>query len=87
VCGVQFLFKLVPLFRAYFGGKFDESSIRNNFVLIYELLDGTHTYTRTHTHAHTHTHTHSHSLVLPQKSWIMDTRKSQLLTYSPLTLK
>jgi len=37
----QFLFKLVEVFKAYFGGTFDEESIRNNFVLIYELLDET----------------------------------------------
>jgi len=31
----------VGVFKAYFGGKFNEESIRNNFVLIYELLDET----------------------------------------------
>lgn len=36
---LQFLYKLVDLCKAYFGGKFDENSIRKNFVLIYELLD------------------------------------------------
>lgn len=30
----------VTLFKSYFGGAFDEDAIRNNFVLIYELLDG-----------------------------------------------
>ena len=30
----------VALFKSYFGGAFDEDSIQNNFVLIYELLDG-----------------------------------------------
>mgnify|MGYP001798611020 CR=1 FL=1 len=30
----------VNLFKSYFGGQFDEDAIRNNFVLIYELLDG-----------------------------------------------
>jgi len=35
----QFLYKMVEVFRAYFGGNFDEENIRNNFVLIYELLD------------------------------------------------
>ena len=30
----------VVLFKSYFGGNFDEDAIRNNFVLIYELLDG-----------------------------------------------
>jgi len=37
----QFLFKLIEVFKAYFGGTFDEESVRNNFVLIYELLDET----------------------------------------------
>uniref|UniRef100_A0A2N9ISC3 MHD domain-containing protein n=1 Tax=Fagus sylvatica TaxID=28930 RepID=A0A2N9ISC3_FAGSY len=31
--------KAVALFKSYFGGAFDEDAIRNNFVLIYELLD------------------------------------------------
>merc|ERR1719266_214080 len=35
----QFLYALIDLFKAYFGGTFDEDAIRNNFVLIYELLD------------------------------------------------
>ena len=30
----------VALLKSYFGGAFDEDSIENNFVLIYELLDG-----------------------------------------------
>lgn len=37
----QFLHTLVGIFKAYFGGVFDEDSIKNNFVLIYELLDET----------------------------------------------
>jgi len=37
----QFLYSLIELFKAYFGGTFDEDTIRNNFVLIYELLDET----------------------------------------------
>jgi AP-2 complex subunit mu-1 len=36
----QYLYKMLEVFKAYFGGKFDEESVRNNFVLIYELLDG-----------------------------------------------
>jgi AP-2 complex subunit mu-1 len=36
---IQFLYKLVDLFKAYFGGEFNEASIRKNYVLIYELLD------------------------------------------------
>ncbi len=31
--------QIVTLFRAYFGGDFSENSIKNNFVLIYELMD------------------------------------------------
>lgn len=36
---VQFLYKLVELFKAYFSGEFTEVAIRKNYVLIYELLD------------------------------------------------
>lgn len=36
---LKFLFKAVDLFKAYFGGTFDETAIRKNFVLIYELMD------------------------------------------------
>eukprot|EP00485_Elphidium_margaritaceum_P007404 CAMPEP_0202688382 /NCGR_PEP_ID=MMETSP1385-20130828/3902_1 /ASSEMBLY_ACC=CAM_ASM_000861 /TAXON_ID=933848 /ORGANISM="Elphidium margaritaceum" /LENGTH=465 /DNA_ID=CAMNT_0049343347 /DNA_START=117 /DNA_END=1514 /DNA_ORIENTATION=+ len=35
----QFLYDLVDIFRSYFDGKFDEESFRQNFTLIYELLD------------------------------------------------
>eukprot|EP01083_Nonionella_stella_P076583 208773_1 len=35
----QFLHDLIELFRNYFDGQFDEISFRNNFTLIYELLD------------------------------------------------
>jgi AP-2 complex subunit mu-1 len=31
--------QVVALFKSYFGGEFTEQSIKNNFVLIYELLD------------------------------------------------
>lgn len=33
--------QLVQLFKSYFGGTFSETAIKNNFVLIYELLDET----------------------------------------------
>jgi len=33
------LYRMIELFKAYFGGVFDEVQVRNNFVLIYELLD------------------------------------------------
>ncbi len=32
---------MVTLLKSYFGGEFSEQSIKNNFVLIYELLDET----------------------------------------------
>ncbi|KAJ1693514.1 hypothetical protein LUZ63_010212 [Rhynchospora breviuscula] len=35
----KFVVEAVALFKSYFGGNFDEDAIRNNFVLIYELLD------------------------------------------------
>jgi AP-2 complex subunit mu-1 len=36
---LKLLYKMVELFKAYFGGPPDEAMIRRNFVLIYELLD------------------------------------------------
>jgi AP-2 complex subunit mu-1 len=35
----EFLYKMVDLMQAYFG-KVTEENVKNNFVLIYELLDG-----------------------------------------------
>ena len=35
----EFLYRLVILGKGYFG-KLDEESVKNNFVLVYELLDG-----------------------------------------------
>ncbi len=35
----HFLFSLVSIFKSYFGDEFNEDSIRDNFTLIYELLD------------------------------------------------
>lgn len=35
----EFLYRLIALGKSYFG-KFDEEAVKNNFVLIYELLDG-----------------------------------------------
>ncbi|KAI0157797.1 putative clathrin-associated adaptor complex medium chain [Xylariaceae sp. FL1272] len=34
----EFLYRLIQLGRGYFG-KFDEEAVKNNFVLVYELLD------------------------------------------------
>lgn len=33
------LFRMVEIFKAYFGGKFTEETIRNHLILTYELLD------------------------------------------------
>lgn len=35
----EFCYKVINIGRSYFG-KLDEESVKNNFVLIYELLDG-----------------------------------------------
>lgn len=37
---IQFLYQLINIFKAYFGGDLDENRIRKHFVLIYEILDG-----------------------------------------------
>lgn len=37
----EFCYRVVNIGRGYFG-KFDEEAVKNNFVLIYELLDGKH---------------------------------------------
>jgi hypothetical protein len=36
----EFLYRFVSISRSYFG-KLDEEAVKSNFVLIYELLDGT----------------------------------------------
>lgn len=35
----EFCYRVINIGRSYFG-KFDEEAVKNNFVLIYELLDG-----------------------------------------------
>ena len=35
----EFLYRFITLGKGYFG-KFDEEAVKNNFVLVYELLDG-----------------------------------------------
>lgn len=35
----EFLYRVISIGRSYFG-KLDEEAVKNNFVLIYELLDG-----------------------------------------------
>ena len=36
----EFLFRMLDVFKAYFDGKFGEEVMKDNFSLIYELLDG-----------------------------------------------
>lgn len=35
-----FLYAMVDIFKGYFDEDFDEDAIRDNFTLVYELLDG-----------------------------------------------
>jgi len=35
----EFCYRVITICKSYFG-KVDEESVKNNFVLIYELLDG-----------------------------------------------
>lgn len=35
----EFCYRFITIGRSYFGGKLDEEAVKNNFVLIYELLD------------------------------------------------
>jgi len=37
----QFLTAMLIIFKAYFGEEFEEDAVRNNFTLVYELLDET----------------------------------------------
>jgi AP-2 complex subunit mu-1 len=37
----QYLYELLEVLKAYFGNEFDEDKLRDNFVLVYELLDET----------------------------------------------
>lgn len=37
----EFLYKMVAVLESYFG-RITEENVKNNFVLIYELLDGRH---------------------------------------------
>ena len=58
----QFIYKLVDVFKAYFGGNFDEEKVGNARAR---------THTRTHTpHTHTHTHTHTHSNERHVTAWL-----------------
>lgn len=63
----EFLYRLITLGKGYFG-KFDEEAVKNNFVLVYELLDG-------ECGAAVVT---NEADVGPQKSWTLDTLRTQM---------
>ena len=39
ILGFKFIHEMIKLFKSYFGGNLSVDAIKNNFVLIYELLD------------------------------------------------
>lgn len=72
----EFLNKLVSVMQSYFG-KITEENIKNNFVLIYELLDGNH---RNSILVLSLNSNKSVSVTL-QKYWILVIRKIRILVY------
>lgn len=75
----EFLYRLIALGRGYFV-KFDEEAVKNNFVLVYELLDGERTSDR---NPWLCTPSPLHNQLADfrglQKSWISATRKTPKL--------
>lgn len=65
----EFLYKFVSTGKAYFG-KFDEEAVKNNFVLIYELLDGRHNLD----------FVNFYILMFSQRFWISGTRRTWMST-------
>jgi len=65
----EFLYRFSSLGKSYFG-KLDEEAVKNNFVLIYELLDG-------NDHVN---HTRAYRLTMIQRYWTLDIRKIQIQT-------
>ena len=72
----EFLNSLVSLGRGYFG-RFDEEAVKNNFVLVYELLDGKYSSRRVQRAADVGI---GHGLKLLQRYWILDTPKTRRRT-------
>lgn len=66
----EFLYKLIALGKSYFG-KFDEEAVKNNFVLIYELLDGGRSPWNCQV---------KYVLTFGQRYWTLDTHKIQRRT-------
>ena len=48
----EFIYRVISIGRSYFG-KLDEEAVKNNFVLIYELLDGACVHAEPHPHSRT----------------------------------
>lgn len=46
----EFCYRFISIAKSYFG-KVDEEAVKNNFVLIYELVDGTELTDAAHAHA------------------------------------
>jgi hypothetical protein len=70
----EFCYKVIALGRSYFG-RLDEESVKNNFALIYELLDG----------AVVSLTRHAYLMGLPKKSSTLATLKMQRPTRSKCT--
>lgn len=66
----EFLLKIIEVMQSYFG-KISEENIKNNFVLIYELLDGRYFCRRSH----------SRFKVFLQKFWILVIHKILTLEF------
>lgn len=66
----EFLYRFVTISRAYFT-KLDEEAVKNNFVLIYELLDGT---------SQAAFLDRTMLADCPQRSWTSDTPRTRKLT-------
>lgn len=67
----EFLLKIIDLMQSYFG-KISEENIKNNFVLIYELLDGNYFFFQAW---------FLKLLVTFQKSWISVIRRIRILEF------
>ncbi|KAG6908755.1 hypothetical protein DXG01_003367 [Tephrocybe rancida] len=76
----EFCYRFINIAKAYFG-KIDEESVKNNFVLIYELIDGELRVDSSPTSSTDLSHTEINDFGYPQNSEI-DTLKSYITTES-----
>lgn len=75
----EFCYRFISIAKSYFG-KVDEESVKNNFVLIYELIDGTR-FSRLNLLRISHHDTEINDFGYPQNSEI-DTLKTYITTES-----